>query len=42
MKAFLDAQEKTRADVQLTSFDGSILEIDQADLKIFLEKLCES
>ncbi|KAF8636486.1 hypothetical protein AX17_003301 [Amanita inopinata Kibby_2008] len=39
--AFLDAKERCNARTRHGTFDTSILEIDQADLKKFLEALCE-
>nr|GAT59629.1 cell division control protein 45 [Mycena chlorophos] len=40
--AFLDAKERCNARTRHGSFDTSVLEINQEDLKIFLETLCES
>lgn len=40
-QAFLDAQQKSNADIQYGSFDLSIMEIDQKDLRTFLDALCE-
>ncbi|KAJ7074280.1 CDC45-like protein [Mycena amicta] len=39
--AFLDAKERCNARTRHGSFDTSVLEINQEDLKIFLETLCE-
>ncbi|ESK92859.1 cell division control protein 45 [Moniliophthora roreri MCA 2997] len=39
--AFLDAKERCNARTRHSSFDTSVLEINQADLKMFLETLCE-
>jgi cell division control protein 45 len=39
--AFLDAKERCNARTRHGSFDTSVIEINQADLKIFLETLCE-
>ncbi|KAJ4467442.1 CDC45-like protein [Lentinula edodes] len=39
--AFLDAKERCNARTRHSSFDTSILEINQADLPVFLETLCE-
>ena len=39
--AFLDAKERCNARTRHGSFDTSVLEINQMDLKIFLETLCE-
>jgi cell division control protein 45 len=39
--AFLDAKERCNARTRHGSFDTSVLEINQADLRIFLETLCE-
>ncbi|KAF8630370.1 hypothetical protein AX15_002934 [Amanita polypyramis BW_CC] len=39
--AFLDAKERCNARTRHGTFDTSVLEIDQADLKKFLEVLCE-
>ncbi|KAF7295344.1 Cell division control protein 45 [Mycena indigotica] len=40
--AFLDAKERCNARTRHGSFDTSVLEINQDDLKTFLETLCES
>jgi cell division control protein 45 len=40
-QAFLEAQRKSNADIQYGSFDLSIMEIDQKDLRTFLDALCE-
>lgn len=37
--AFLHAQEECSARSKLVTFDTSVVEIDQADLKLFLETL---
>jgi len=39
--AFLDAKERCNARTRHGSFDTSVLEINQEDLKVFLETLCE-
>ncbi|KAG7086638.1 hypothetical protein E1B28_002580 [Marasmius oreades] len=39
--AFLDAKERCNARTRHSSFDTSVLEINEADLKMFLETLCE-
>ncbi|EIN07749.1 CDC45-like protein [Punctularia strigosozonata HHB-11173 SS5] len=39
--AFLDAKERCNARTRHGSFDTSILEINKADLNVFLEALCE-
>ncbi|KAK2467021.1 hypothetical protein APHAL10511_001279 [Amanita phalloides] len=39
--AFLDAKERCNARTRHGTFDTSVLEIDQADLKKFLDTLCE-
>jgi hypothetical protein len=39
--AFLDAKERCNARTKFSSWDTSVIEIEQADLKIFLETLCE-
>ncbi|EGN96057.1 hypothetical protein SERLA73DRAFT_112122 [Serpula lacrymans var. lacrymans S7.3] len=39
--AFLDAKERCNARTRHGSFDTSVLEINQEDLKLFLETLCE-
>ncbi|KAF9049275.1 CDC45-like protein [Hymenopellis radicata] len=38
---FLDAKERCNARIRHGSFDTSVLEIDQHDLKLFLDTLCE-
>ncbi|KAF8184867.1 CDC45 family [Mycena galopus ATCC 62051] len=40
--AFLDAKERCNARTRHGSFDTSVLEINQEDLKVFLETLCEA
>ncbi|KAJ6500517.1 CDC45-like protein [Mycena sanguinolenta] len=40
--AFLDAKERCNARTRHSSFDTSVLEINQEDLKVFLETLCET
>ncbi|CAK5279352.1 unnamed protein product [Mycena citricolor] len=40
--SFLDAKERCNARTRHGSFDTSVLEINQADLKVFLETLCEN
>jgi cell division control protein 45 len=40
--AFLDAKERCNARTRYSSFDTSVLEINKADLMIFLEALCEA
>ena len=40
-QAFLEAQEKSNADIQYGSFDLSVMEIDQKDLRTFLDALYE-
>ncbi|KAJ7261312.1 CDC45 family [Mycena haematopus] len=40
--AFLDAKERCNARTRHGSFDTSVLEINQEDLKVFLETLCET
>lgn len=40
--AFLDAKERCNARTRHSSFDTSILEINQADLQVFLETLCDA
>ena len=39
--AFLDAKERCNARTKFGSWDTSVIEIEQADLKVFLETLCE-
>lgn len=39
--AFLEAKERCNARVRHGSFDTSVLEIDQQDLKLFLDALSE-
>ncbi|KAL0578140.1 DNA replication initiation factor cdc45 [Marasmius crinis-equi] len=39
--AFLDAKEKCNARTRHSSFDTSVLEINESDLKMFMETLCE-
>ncbi|KAJ8093268.1 DNA replication initiation factor cdc45 [Marasmius tenuissimus] len=39
--AFLDAKERCNARTRHSSFDTSVLEINEADLKMFMETLCE-
>ncbi|KAJ6488576.1 CDC45-like protein [Mycena vitilis] len=39
--AFLDAKERCNARTRHGAFDTSVLEINQDDLKVFLETLCE-
>ncbi|KAF8163173.1 CDC45 family [Crassisporium funariophilum] len=38
---FMEAQRKSHANLQFGSFDTSVMEIDQKDLNIFLQTLCE-
>lgn len=40
--AFLDAKERCNARTRHGSFDTSVLEINKADLMVFLESLCEA
>ena len=39
--AFLLAQKQSSARVEFNTFDSSVVEIEEKDLKIFLEALCE-
>lgn len=39
--AFINAKDRCNARSSHNSFNTSVLEIDQEDLKIFLEALCE-
>jgi cell division control protein 45 len=39
--AFMDAKERCNAHTRHGSFDTSVLEVRQSDLKMFLETLCE-
>lgn len=40
--AFMSARDACNASTKHSSFDASILEIEQKDLKNFLDKLCEA
>ncbi len=40
--AFLDAKERCNARTRHGSFDTSVIEINKADLNIFLETMCEA
>lgn len=39
--AFLDAKERCNARTRHGTFDTSVIEIDQADLKKFVDTLCD-
>lgn len=39
--AFINAKDRCNARSSHNSFNASVLEIDQEDLKVFLETLCD-
>jgi len=39
--AFIEAKQRCNARSRHSTFDASVLEIEQEDLKLFLETLCE-